>query len=82
MKLSLRFLSILLLISFMVLATTAEVSPVDNKICKTRSDRFSGVCLSTNNCAIICQQFEHFDGGHCEFDGALRRCMCTKQCNN
>ncbi|EOA25225.1 hypothetical protein CARUB_v10018538mg [Capsella rubella] len=81
MKLSQRVLSALLLISFILAATaTSEMGLAADKVCKTRSDRFSGVCLSNNNCAIICQQFENFDSGHCEFDGAFRRCLCTKNC--
>ncbi|XP_019102093.1 PREDICTED: defensin-like protein 8 [Camelina sativa] len=79
MKLSNRVFSALLLISFIILATTTEMGLAD-KICKTRSDRFSSVCFSSNSCAIICQQFEKFEGGQCEFDGVFRRCLCTKAC--
>ncbi|XP_019099944.1 PREDICTED: defensin-like protein 8 [Camelina sativa] len=79
MKLSNRVLSALLLISFILIAATTEMGLAD-KICKTRSDRFSGVCFSSNNCAIICQLFEQFEGGQCEFEGAFRRCLCTKAC--
>ncbi|XP_019099922.1 PREDICTED: defensin-like protein 8 [Camelina sativa] len=79
MKLSNRVLSSILLISFIFLAATTEMGLAD-KICKTRSDRFSGVCFSDNNCTIICSQFKKFERGHCEFDGALRCCLCTKAC--
>ncbi|XP_019085372.1 PREDICTED: defensin-like protein 8 [Camelina sativa] len=77
MKLSNRVLSSLLLIFFIFLAATTEMGLAD-KICKTRSYRFSGVCLKKNNCAIICRQFEKFESGHCEFVGAFLRCLCTK----
>ncbi|XP_019101785.1 PREDICTED: defensin-like protein 8 [Camelina sativa] len=77
MKLFNCVLSTLILISFIILATNIEMGLVD-KICKIRSDRFSGVCFSNNSCAIICQLFEKFEGGQCEFDGVFSRCLCTK----
>ncbi|XP_019099948.1 PREDICTED: defensin-like protein 8 [Camelina sativa] len=79
MKLSNRVLSALLLISSILLAVTTEMGFAD-KICKTRSQRFSGVCLSNFNCAITCQLFEEFENGNCEFDGVFRRCLCSKPC--
>ncbi|XP_019094581.1 PREDICTED: defensin-like protein 8 [Camelina sativa] len=60
--------------------STKQEMGLAEKICKTQSDRFSGVCLSDNNCAIICRQFEKFESGHCEFEGVFRRCLCTKAC--
>ncbi|XP_019085842.1 PREDICTED: defensin-like protein 8 [Camelina sativa] len=77
MKFSNRVLSSLLVISFIFLAATTEMGLAD-KICKTRSDRFTGLCLSDNSCAIICRQFEKFESGHC--GGAFLRCLCTKAC--
>ncbi|XP_019099571.1 PREDICTED: defensin-like protein 8 [Camelina sativa] len=78
-KLSNHVLSALLLISFILIDATTKMCLTD-KICKTRNNRFLGVCLSSNNCAIICQLIEQFEGGQCEFDGAFRRCLCTKAC--
>jgi len=45
--------------------------------CDTPSHKFDGMCLSDDNCAIVCKQ-EGFTGGKCE--GFRRRCMCTKSC--
>nr|CEJ09688.1 Defensin protein [Zea mays] len=45
----------------------------------SQSHRFKGLCMSSNNCANVCQT-ENFPGGECKAEGATRKCFCKKIC--
>ena len=47
--------------------------------CDAPSEKFRGMCFSSDNCANVCKE-ESFQGGECE--GFRRRCICKKPCNN
>ncbi|KFK33429.1 hypothetical protein AALP_AA5G012100 [Arabis alpina] len=77
--LSMRLVSTVLMISFMLLVTT-EISLVEARLCMTPSKDFRNYCLSSNNCAIICRhERAEFKGGECS-GWIRRRCLCTLEC--
>ncbi|XP_024006893.1 defensin-like protein 1 [Eutrema salsugineum] len=80
MKLSLRLVSAVLISSMLLVATATEISPeaVAPRTCETLSGRYKGLCWSSNSCALICREFEQFEGGHCR--GFIRQCYCTTKC--
>lgn len=47
------------------------------RMCETSSQLFNGPCLSTTNCANICQN-EGFPDGDCK--GFRLRCICNRPC--
>ncbi|WCJ37615.1 Defensin-like protein 1 [Euphorbia peplus] len=73
MKISVVFLLLLIF----VLGSQEMVKPSYGRDCESRSLHFKGMCMSTHNCGIVCQQ-EGFSAGHCR--GLRRRCFCSKPC--
>ncbi|KAI4313399.1 hypothetical protein L6164_026384 [Bauhinia variegata] len=57
----------------------SEMGPIvaEARSCDSPSHRFKGICLSSRNCASVCQT-EGFPRGNCR--GFRRRCLCSKPC--
>ena len=45
----------------------------------SQNHRFKGLCMSSSNCANVCQT-ENFPGGECKAEGATRKCFYNKIC--
>ncbi|OAY71487.1 Defensin-like protein 5 [Ananas comosus] len=62
----------------LLLASPVVVVPgAEARICRIKSARFWGPCISDRHCAETCMK-EGFGAGDCE--GLRRRCMCQKPC--
>nr|P82781.2 RecName: Full=Putative defensin-like protein 3; AltName: Full=Putative low-molecular-weight cysteine-rich protein 71; Short=Protein LCR71; Flags: Precursor [Arabidopsis thaliana] len=61
----------------MILVNAWGSVTVEARICKSRSQKFKGPCVSEDNCANVCHT-EGFPDGDC--DGLLRRCYCNTHC--
>ncbi|CAH8322759.1 unnamed protein product [Eruca vesicaria subsp. sativa] len=77
MKLSLRLIPAIPLLYMLLVATGMGPVTVEARMCETSSQLFNGLCLSTTNCANICQN-EGFPNGDCQ--GFRRRCICNRPC--
>jgi hypothetical protein len=47
--------------------------------CVPQSQKFKGMCLSSNNCEKVCAT-DNFSGGECKMDNAMLKCLCKKHC--
>uniref|UniRef100_A0A7N0ZZL6 Knottins-like domain-containing protein n=1 Tax=Kalanchoe fedtschenkoi TaxID=63787 RepID=A0A7N0ZZL6_KALFE len=77
MALSARWVAVFLLV--LVLLAAADMGSIkvaEGRTCESRSRRFRGICVSRNNCALVCRT-ECFHTGHCR--GFRRRCFCVKK---
>ncbi|KAK4756465.1 hypothetical protein SAY87_006592 [Trapa incisa] len=70
------FRAVLGLLSLLV-AMGMGATTVEGRTCKSRSNRFKGLCFSSDNCAAVCE-VEEFQGGKCK--GFRGHCVCTKEC--
>ncbi|KAL6650426.1 hypothetical protein ACP70R_009351 [Stipagrostis hirtigluma subsp. patula] len=70
------FPAIVVLLLLVVVAT--EVAQAQTRECETESKKFDGVCMSSDNCASVCQAEGFPGGGECQ--GFRRRCMCKQPC--
>ncbi|KAH0942975.1 hypothetical protein HID58_002612 [Brassica napus] len=77
MKLSFRFISAVALLFMLLVATGMGPVTAKARMCETSSQLFNGPCLSTTNCANICQN-EGFPDGDCK--GFRLRCICNRPC--
>ncbi|CAM8946167.1 unnamed protein product [Rhodiola kirilowii] len=79
MACSARCITVFLLV--LALLSSAEMGTIKvaegGRTCESRSHRFRGLCVSRNNCALVCRT-EGFHTGHCR--GFRRRCFCVKKC--
>jgi hypothetical protein len=57
----------------------AEMGTATAAECVSQSQKFKGMCLSSNNCEKVCAM-ENFPGGECKMDNAMRKCFCKKPC--
>ncbi|KAL7149531.1 hypothetical protein ABFS83_05G047200 [Erythranthe nasuta] len=73
------FLLLLLLFISETAWAAKEVGTVEDekKVCKYKSKKFWGVCLSDIRCTDVCKR-EGFQGGDCQ--GIRRRCLCYNRC--
>nr|AAL85480.1 defensin protein 1 [Prunus persica] len=79
MERSMRLFSTAFVFFLLLAAAGMMMGPMvaEARTCESQSNRFKGTCVSTSNCASVCQT-EGFPGGHCR--GFRRRCFCTKHC--
>ncbi|KAL6650425.1 hypothetical protein ACP70R_009350 [Stipagrostis hirtigluma subsp. patula] len=70
------FPAIVVLLLLAVVAT--EVAPALATVCETESTKYNGLCMSSDNCASVCQAEGFPGGGECQ--GLRRRCMCKQPC--
>nr|ACB20518.1 defensin precursor [Saccharum officinarum] len=80
MALSRRMAAPVLVLVLLLVATELGTTTVaEARYCLSQSHRFKGLCMSSSNCANVCQT-ENFPGGECKADGATRKCFCKKIC--
>ncbi|PIN01664.1 hypothetical protein CDL12_25831 [Handroanthus impetiginosus] len=75
--------AVFLLLLLLINGEKTEVNSVEGvkigrkKICKYKSKKFWGLCLSDIRCTDVCKS-EGFQGGDCQ--GLRRRCYCYNHC--
>ncbi|KAG8083584.1 hypothetical protein GUJ93_ZPchr0015g6973 [Zizania palustris] len=72
-----KFFPAVVVLLLLVVATEADVAPMQTRDCETESVRFAGLCMVEVNCANVCRT-EGFSGGRCST--FARNCICIKPC--
>ncbi|TVU07333.1 hypothetical protein EJB05_47383 [Eragrostis curvula] len=61
----------------LLIVVATDVAPVQARECEMDSSKFSGLCISAENCANVCRTEGFLDGRCSHFK---RRCVCQKTC--